>query len=207
MSLFSSIGGAFGAGGDAADIFEKFAREGIGELRRQFDVTRGDISPFMQAGQMQVPGLAAAATIPGFSGRLGDLFKSGALQPLIDERTRAAQGQLAAGGLTRSGTALREIADIPTELGLGIESMLQGRSQTLADRGLESALGLGKLGQMNAQSLASLLAGIGGMQSSGLLGDAQSGSDLFGQALSGLGSIGLAAKEAGGLGDLIKSIF
>jgi len=94
------------SGARAAEEANRLSQQGIDELRRQFDVTQGNVDPFIQAGIGQIGALEEGTTAEGFGARLDRIFGSGALDPLIEKRTRAVQGQLAAGGLTRSGTAL-----------------------------------------------------------------------------------------------------
>lgn len=185
--LGGGFAGLFGGGGGkkAAQIQADAFLKGIAELRRQFDLTQENVSPFLQAGQEALPGVVQGSTIGGFGQRLNEIFNSGALQPLIDERMRAAQGQLAAGGLTRSGTALREIANIPTSLGLDIENLLNSRQTNLAGSGQNAAIGLGALGQQNAQSIANLQGQIGQGFASGFLADQQAQQQSIGNLIGG----------------------
>ena len=85
-------------------------QQATAELRRQFNQTRSDLLPFIEAGARQLPSLEAGATLGGLDEVLGQIFGSENFQNLRNERTSAVQGQLAAGGLTRSGTALQEAA-------------------------------------------------------------------------------------------------
>lgn len=166
----------FGGGDNVLDFFagsgvqgrnfgdQSLFRQGINDVNRRFDVTQGNINPFIQAGQGQLDSLTQGASIGGFGDRLRELMTGGALDPLIESRTRAAQGQLAAGGLTRSGTALQEISAIPQNLFLQIENLLTGRSQGLANQGQSAALGLGGLSGQAAGQTADLFSGEAGRQ-------------------------------------------
>lgn len=87
----------------------------------------------------------------------GDQFGS-----LVDERQRGITGQLAAGGLTRSGAAITEGARVPTDLAFEIENMLAGRQQQQQQF----------TGDTTGQ-IASLLAGIGGTQGGAIRGAAE----------------------------------
>lgn len=189
-SLAAGLLGGPGAGGGAAQFQTQANREAIAEIKRQFEITQGNIAPFLEAGQAAAPGVGRAATIGGFGERLGELFGGGALDPLVEERTRAVQGQLAAGGLTRSGAGARAIADIPTQLGLQIENLLAGRGQQLFGQGQGAALGLGQLGGQAAGQQAGLFQGIGQAQSQGSLLDAQLRAQRNQQLIQGVGEAG-----------------
>jgi len=182
------------SGADAAQLANLFSQEGIDELRQQFALTQANLDPFIQAGIGQLGALEQGATVEGFGERLASIFSGGALDPLIEQRTRGAQSQLAAGGLTRSGTALQEISAIPQDIGLAIESLLTGRSQSLAGAGQGAALGLGQIGGASAANIANLFAGQGANIIGGAQQDIQSQSDFFGDVL------GLAGSVAGGIG-------
>ncbi len=201
----------------------------VGGIEQQFGQTAGNINPFIQTGIGQLGSLAQGASIGGFGERLNQIFSGGALDPLIAERTRAAQGQLAAGGLTRSGQALQDISAIPQDIGFGIEQLLTGRSSQLAGQGLQAALGLGQLGgqaslgagrlgvqsalglgQLGAQS-AGNIAGIFGQQGQnvfqGANQDAQRQSDFFGDVLGLAGTVGGAFLGGPGGAALGSSLF
>ena len=159
MGLFSG-GGFFGKVGQAlginTDAQEKaIARaggaqvgrieEGIAGIRGAQEATFGELQPFAEAGRTALPGLVSGATLPGFGQNISDIFSSGALDPLVSERQRAATGQLAQAGLTRSGQAAQTAADIPAELAFQIESLLSGRQQQLAGFGQTAATNLSEL--------------------------------------------------------------
>jgi len=136
-------------------LFER----GIGAIREGQAEQRELLSPFIQAGQRQIGSLREGATPEGFGERLRRIFEGGALDPIIEERTRAAQGQLGAAGLTRSGTALEQISAIPQDIGLMIENLLTQRSGELFDVGQETALGFGGLVGQGAGQQAGIFAG------------------------------------------------
>lgn len=179
---------------DAANAANVQAERGLQEIRRRFEETKKTLDPFLQTGLGALDSIKSSATLGGFGDTLGQIFNGGALDPLIDERTRAAQGQLAAGGLTRSGTALETIAGIPQELGLQLEQLLSSRQGGLADLGFNSAQVLGNFGSNAATQINSNLAQQGQNTSSGILGQAQAQS-AFGNSLLGLGGSLLAFSD------------
>ncbi|PCJ24091.1 MAG: hypothetical protein COA96_10120 [SAR86 cluster bacterium] len=180
------MGGFFGgsnAGASAAGAANRGIGQGIDELRNQFNATRQSFQPFIDVGQQALGGVQQASTVGGLGERLGAIFGGGALDPLIDERTRAAQGQLASTGLSRSGTALETIAGIPQELGLMIEQLLAGREQQLSGQGFQAVRDVGQFGANTAQGIAGSRTQQGQNISSGILADAQSDAAGFGNLI------------------------
>ena len=184
--------GGASAAGSAAGVETEALQKAIKEIRRQFNITQENIDPFIEAGTAALPGFAASTTQAGLEGQLAQIFGGEGFQALRDERQTALQGQLAAGGLTRSGTALEEAANIPTQLGFDIENLLSGRTAALTGLGQESALGLGGIGAQSSGSIAGLLAQQGASQSAGITSAAQSRAAGAQNLLStGLGVAGL----------------
>jgi len=174
LGFEKSLGkGGSDAGTDAARAAAEARDREIVELRRQFNVTQQNIQPFVQAGAGQLGALTQGASIGGLDERLREIFSSESFQSLIGERTEAVEGQLSAGGLSRSGTAIQEAANIPTSLGFDIENLLTGRSQTLAGSGQNAAVGLGALGAQTSGRIGASLAGRGQDTASGILADQQ----------------------------------
>ena len=169
------MGGIFGGGGSddsgarAAAATTAANKEATAELRRQFDITQGTIQPFVTAGTGAISQVEEGTTAEGLDARLARIFSTDVFGSLVDERTRSVEGQLAAGGQTRSGTGLLEAARVPTDLGLAIEGLLTGRSQDLVTGGLNASLGLGTLGTQNASSIANILQSTGRAQAGGII--------------------------------------
>lgn len=150
---------------------------------------------------------APAPALPAQAG--GEAFRA-----LIDERQRGIQGQLAAGGLTRSGSALQEAARIPTDLGFQIEQLLTGRSQSLAGQAQAGAGAVGQFGAGASGGISSLAQASGQAISSGILADqqaaAQGASNIGTLAGAGIGGFfgGLPGAQIGaGLGGVASGIF
>lgn len=87
--------------------------------------------PYAEAGKAQLPRLATDATVQGYGNNIGDILNGGALNPLIKERQDAATAYMSARGLRRSGSAVREAANIPAGLSMQIEAELNRRRQSL----------------------------------------------------------------------------
>lgn len=173
--LISGFGGLFGGddGEEAARIQAAAFQKAIDELRRQFDLTQENISPFLTAGQEAVPGLVQASTAGGLDLRLSELADTDIFGTLVDERTRSVQNQLAAGGQTRSGAGLLEAGKVPTDILLFLEQLTGNRLANLAGSGQNAAIGLGSLGAQSAGQIAGLTGRIGETTAAGLLTDAQ----------------------------------
>ncbi len=158
---------------EAAQIASEAALAGTQELRRQFDVTQANIDPFIRAGTGALGGLVEGTTAGGLDERLGRIFDSDIFGNLVQERTRAVEGGLAAGGLTRSGFGVGELAKVPQDIGLAIEQLLTGRLSNLAVSGQNAAVGLGGLGSTASQGIANLTSQAGQNIASGLIGQGQ----------------------------------
>lgn len=196
-AIGSIAGGLFGSSSakKAAQLQAAAQMKAIEEQRRQFESTQQNFSPFLQAGTGAIPQVQQDATLGGFGQQIGQIFGGGALDPLIEERTRAVQGQLAAGGLTRSGTALQEIAAIPAQLGFNLEGLLAGRRSNLFGSGLQAAAQLGGLGQQSVSNITGLQSGLGAIQGAGVLGQGAGQAAAIRGATSGIGNtIGLASQ-------------
>jgi hypothetical protein len=189
IGIGASLAGSFlGGGGDAAS--EAAAAQAAAK-QRAIETLQRNLAPFRDAGTQALPGLQQASTIGGLDERLGQIFGGGQFQNLVGERSRAVQGQLAASGQSRSGAGLLAAARVPTDIGLQLEQLTQGRLGSLAGMGLNAAGNLGG-------GVAGLQAGIGQDIGSGILGDAQAQAAQFQNALNtGIGAAGLFAPTAG----------
>ena len=199
--LIKSFFGGDDSGSRAAAAQVAGQQSGIDELRRQFGITQENLTPFIEAGTGALPGVIQGTTAGGLDERLAQIFDTDVFGSLVEERQRGVQGQLAAGGLTRSGTAIQEAANIPTSLGLALEQLLTGRGTALAGAGQSAAAGLGQFGAQASGGIANLLQQQGQARSSGIITDAEAGqaglSNIFG-LLSGAGSAVGGLAPAGG---------
>lgn len=160
------------------------------EIRRQFDITSRNIKPFLDAGAEQLPTLQERTSVDGLDSILAEIFGSENFQTLRDERQLSAQNQLAAGGLTRSGTALQEAARVPTDLGFQIEQLLTGRSQDLAYKGQNAAAQLGSFGDSASGGIAGLSQNTGQGFANGQLADQQARQQGFSNVVGAAATIG-----------------
>ena len=171
--IVDSFLGKGGEGSQAAAAADPFFAEAIAEQRRQFDITQGNVNPFIEAGTGALPDLIQGATVGGLDQRFADLANTDIFKTLLGEGQRAVQSQLGALGQRRSGQGFQVTQQLPTSILAGLEQLLSGRQQNLAGSGQNAALGLGSLGAANAGNIGNLLVGQGQNLSSGILADAQ----------------------------------
>lgn len=188
----------FLSGGDAdTGASQAQTQQGIDSIRELLGQTRGDLTPFIQAGQGAIPGLQELFTPGRLDRDLGEIFGLDAFQNLRDERTRAAQGQLAAGGLTRSGRALTDISNIPTELGFNIENLLTSRNlqnlNTLFQGGRQSATDLGGFTTSAGGQIGSLFGAQAGFENQAQIEAQQREADFFNELIGGGAQIAAAS--------------
>lgn len=167
----------FGGGGSPFDpsglqkqidaLKKQLSDQAIGESRfdqtraleaERFGLARGGLEPFAAAGRGALEGFG---TTEAFGNRLQALRSSPVVRQLIEERERAGRSQLAAGGLSRSGFGVEQIADVSPGLLLGLEGTLAGRQERVAGRGLQAAgaqAGLGDIGALAGLDLGQLQA-------------------------------------------------
>ena len=141
--------------------------------------------PYMQAGQQGLGYAQNASSAQGIDQILAQIFGGEGFQNLRDERTRSVQGQLAAGGLTRSGEAISAAADIPTELGFALEQMLFGRNQDLSTQGQSSAISIADLLRGSAEATASGILGLEERRAANRANSSNNNTDLLGAVIKG----------------------
>lgn len=129
------------------DIGQELQQERLGifdvATQRAEDIEAGQLAGlqgFIEPGAQAFGEFARGTTVAGLGQDISDIVGSEAFGGLLDIRRREQQGQLSAGGLTRSGGALEAAADLPTDLAFQIQNQLAGR------RGEAAQLGLGAAG-------------------------------------------------------------
>lgn len=189
MGLFSAIGSLFGGGSKkkaaqkAADAQIAFAQKGLDETKRQFDLSRADQLPWLQAGQGALAEQAALLGIPipgiisGYGGgtwnangtqatpvdgsaaqaaAIAKLKASPLFQSLFATGNEAILGNAAATGNLRGGNTIDDLASF------GRDTLSQVIQNQLANLGGISAQGgatganLGALGANAAANMSNL---------------------------------------------------
>lgn len=144
------------SGKSGQEAAERAAQSQLGFHRESREMFR----PIVEAGIAQLPALAESATAGGFGKNIGDILSGGSLDPLIQKRQQAADQQMASRGLRRSGGAIQQAANIPTDLAMQIEGELNRRRQSLAGQGQQGAGSSSSINTMMGDALAgSALAG------------------------------------------------
>ncbi len=213
MGLFS---GRDNTAGRAAKVKENFLRQGMALRKREFGVTgeefggrqeqlredflrqqgqtEAGFDPFIDIGQGAARNLQQSSTAQGFNDLLSQITGGETFQALRDEQERAGRSQLAAAGLTGSGTGLQQISQISPQLALQLAGDIRGRQEFLSGQGLQGAGGrsqfgnqltlgqgglsseltqqLGTFRQNFANAQAGNLVGIGDVRAQGIIGDA-----------------------------------
>ena len=211
MGFFSSVskvvGKATGAtqageGAEAAGrVQAEAAKAGIAEQRRQFDLTKELLSPFVQAGAGGEGVTGALPAQQALLGLLGPEAQQAAIAGLETSPTFGAlarqgeeailQSGSATGGL-RGGNIQGALAQFrPQMLQQLIQSQL-GNLGGLTQLGQSSASGVGAAGQATGANIADLLAQQGAATAGGIMGkagaQARAFQDLLGVAKAGAGA-------------------
>jgi len=181
--LTDALTGEKGGVGESAAI----SQSAIDELKRQFGLVEEDVRPFIELGQRQIPGVERAATVGGLDEILGEIFNTDIFKNLVAERTRGVEGALSAGGLTRSGSAIKELSAVPQDIGLAIEQLISGRQTNLFKTGLGASLDLGGLGIQGASAQAGVAGQQAGRSFTAGQVDQSRRDDLIGGLIGGLG--------------------
>lgn len=165
MGLFSFVSGIFGGGSKkkaaqkAADAQIAFAQKGLDETKRQFDQSRADQLPWLEAGQ---DALAAQTDLLGLGGAdeqaaaIAALKGSPLFASLFATGNEAILGNAAATGNLRGGNTINDLAGFGRDtLSQVIQSQLANLGGISAQGGATGA-GLGALGANAAGSMANL---------------------------------------------------
>ncbi len=196
--IVSSIFGGGSAAKDAASVQAEATQAGIAEQRRQFDITQGNLDPFLQAGT------GALQTQQALLGQLGPEAAAAAMAQFQEAPGQQFAQDLAQKNLLQNASAIGGIggSNVRTALvkqGVGFANQqfgdFQNRLGALSGTGQQTATSLGQLGGQTAGNISNLLQAGGQAQASGILGAQQANAGLAGQLL----STGLGAAAGGGL--------
>lgn len=190
-----AVGSVFGGitGSDkAADAQKQAAQQSAAVQREQFQATRQDLLPFVQAGKTALPQLQATMAPIDRTQALSEYFR-GPEYAMLQEQ--AARNQLAAseamGGMGATSTSNR-LGSIAPQLamqylgGLEASQMDQyNRAMGLANLGQSSAAQTGAAGQQYASGAAQALTQAGQARAMGAMAPWQTLSQIGGMALGG----------------------
>ena len=158
--------------------------EAISGIRTGSDRNLEMLNPFIGAGTGALDNVIAGQTVAGLDDRLSQIMGTDAFQALKAERLRDVEGSLGAAGLTRSGAAAEAVSRVSPELAFEIESLLTGRSNTLANTGLSAATTASDFNSNIERAIAQMImtgglssqnaiTGAAGATASGILGNQQ----------------------------------
>ena len=148
-------------------------REAMDLLRETFGRAEAQLTPYSEAGLAALPFLLESISPEGMDQILSEIMGGDAYSELLAERELGAESMLSAGGLTRSGTAARDGADIRSDLANQLFGQLYGANTGLAGMGSEAASNIAQLQSNLGTSLANLQGLQGNALAGGILGGAQ----------------------------------
>lgn len=196
------LGGIVGSGvssanaaGKAADAQAAAAERAAALSKEQFDITRGDLAPYRDAGAR---GLDYYQNFLGMNGadsrgQAYDQFRSSpGYQFAMDEGVRATEGGAAARGGLLSGGTLKALQD----RGMGLADQTQGsyldRFLGLSSLGQNAAAQTGNFGAQAARDQGNYFLDAGAARAGGYLGKADAFSGVINNSLK------LAGRASGG---------
>jgi hypothetical protein len=191
LSFISDIvGGLLGASASkkAAKVQASSFQSGIDEERRQYDTTRTDLMPWLQAGQQ---GLGGMLDLLGLNGADKQQSSISGLQgsPLFQSQYRQGteailQNASATGGL-RGGNTQHSLANFGSDLLAQVIQQQYANLGGLSGAGAQTGATLGGLGQNSANAIAGLFGNIGQAKAGGILGQAAG----YTKAIGGFGNL------------------
>lgn len=198
MGLFSTIlqvgGGIIGtflgasdnkkAIGKATDAQLAMLQKGIDEQARQYDLSRGDVMPWMESGKLALGDMgdllglngpeAAAAAIAAL--KASPMFTS-----LFNTGEEAILQNASATGGVRGGNTQRSLADFGADLLAQVIQQQLGNLGGISGAGVGAAGNLGQLGGDTANAIQAGMAGMGNSQYNSIIGKQQVNNDMVEQ--------------------------
>lgn len=190
------VGGVLGsnAASDAAQQQQDAANAAIAEQRRQFDTTRSDLQPWMQAGQTSLSDLMANMNALTKPYTPADLQNDPGYQFQMSEGQKALDAAARARGGYGSSGALREL--LRYSQGLASQSYGDAYNRDMASKlqkynmlagvsgtGQTTANNLGSFGSSNAQTVGDLLTQSGNAGAAGTVGSANAWNSALGNTV------------------------
>jgi len=153
----------------------------IDEMRRQFDLTRADQAPWLQAGQGALGGLQAM-----MNGDYSGFMSSPDYLYARDQGMEGVNRHLAANGGYYSGGGDADRMKFASGLATQNLGNYRGMLQSMAGLGQQTASGLGSLGMGMANSIGNAYGNMGNARASSFLNRADSNNQFIGGATSAL---------------------
>jgi len=147
--------------GISTDFIQKGSAQATGSLEQGVQQGVESLDPFRTAGVDALGKISQFGTVGALQETLGGL--GGFLDPLIEQRQRASSFALAGAGLSRSGRAAEEAADIDFSTRLGLAQQLQSQQfqaqSQLAGLGVNAATNIGNFQVQGGRDLANVQTG------------------------------------------------
>jgi hypothetical protein len=204
IGAVASIGGgliASSGASSAAHAQQQSDAAAIAEERRQFDLTRSDFAPYLNAGKTALPQIQDLLGLNGnakAAAAIEALKASPAYQSLYNNGQEAILQNAAATGGLRGGNTQGALANFGRDTLSSVISDQLARLGGLAGMGENATGSVANLGQNTANSISGLLQASGNAAACGALSQA----GIWSSVLNNLGSIGQglfpSAATAGG---------
>lgn len=165
-----------GSAKKAAKAQTDAGKQAIGELQRQFDLTRSDLAPWREAGGAAI-NAGAAMLKPGY-----DYTASPGYQFRLNEGNRAIENSGAAKGMLMSGGTLKDIDRFSQGLAASDFGDSFNRQMAIAGGGQQAATSGAQMGQQTAGGIADLYTQMGNARASGYIGQSNAIGQSIGQA-------------------------
>lgn len=193
-------------GKEAADAQHHAAMQALAFQKQMFDTTKGELQPFINAGQSALNPLMGLAS--GDPAKVqSQLEQLPGYQFTQTQGLKAVQNSAAARGLGTSGAALKGAATYSTGLANSTFGDQFSRLLNLGALGSNSASALGGFATQTGANVGNSYINAGNAQAAGYIGIGNAASNYLGiQALLNSGMLGEQAKSAG-VGGAIAGIF
>lgn len=166
------------ASNKSADAQKGAAKKSIAEQQRQFDLTRSDMMPWLNAGKGALADLQALN-----NGDFSKFYQSPDYQFALDEGFKAMDRSAASRGRLYSGGYGQDLVNFGQGLATQNYGNFYGRLANLANVGQTASTNLGSFGQNKANSISNQYTNIGNARASAYQG--------YGDAFNkGIGQIG-----------------
>jgi len=179
------------AASQASSAQQQASQAGIEEQRRQFEAVRELLAPYTQAG---LPALQQQQALLGLSGAeaqqaaISAIENQPGFQSMIQQGENAMLQNASATGGLRGGNLQGAMSQFrPQMLSQAIQDQY-ARLGGMTSLGQQSASGVGTAGMQTGRGIADLLGQMGAARAGGILGQAQSKSNVYDQMMKVMGT-------------------
>lgn len=201
------VTGAMGANASkqAAKEQSRAAEAAAKNTMAMYAETKGNLSPYMEAGKGGLTGVAKLMGLDGGSPEsiMAALSATPGYQFTLNQGLQAAQNGYAAKGLGQSGAAMKGAANYAEGLAGSTYQSVLGNFFNLAGMGQDAATGLGSIGAAATGAQSNLLTGAASARAAGTIGATNALTAGLGTAIGGISDSALmmALNQAGMFGN------